>query len=144
MKLRYELTTEQYRAMGISEEANVWYCVPVDLCFDSQEKLTKESYAEETYVVVTLQHLMILAGSEVTARYSLRDCEKIKCEHQVNSGILTIWEKDGTQHCAARFSMRHIIRVSYVARGAQAMVEALGKMDHPDAPVQAERVVSQE
>lgn len=144
MKLRYELTAEQYRSMGISEEADVWYCVPVDLCFDSQEKLTKESYAEETYVVVTLQHLMILAGSEVTARYSLRDCEKIKCEHQVNSGILTIWEKDGTQHCAARFSMRHIIRVSYVARGAQAMVEALGKMEHPDAPVQAERVVSQE
>ncbi len=61
-----------------------------------------------------------------------------KCEHQVHSGILTVTKKDGEIVCAARFSMRHIVRVAYVARGAQAIISAA------KAGRTAEEVVSME
>ena len=141
MKLNYELSQDQRDALRLAEGEDIWYSVPVDLWFDNNEKLAKEAYTGEMMVVVTPLHLMILKDTEVTARYLLKDCEKIKCEHQVNSGILTVWEKGGKQHCAARFSMRHIIRVSYAARGAQAIIDALGKGGDPGS---AERVTSSE
>ena len=47
-------------------------------------------------------------------------------------------KKDGEIVCAARFSMRHIVRVAYVARGAQAIISAA------KAGRTAEEVVSME
>lgn len=50
-------------------------------------------------------------------QWKLADCQEVKCEHQVHCGIVTVL-KNGQWEFACRFSMRHIVRVSYVARGA--------------------------
>lgn len=124
MKLLYTLNEARQKALALRDKETIWYCVPVDLEFDNAEKSAKPSYAEGSWIVVTQERLMVLDGGEKAAEYELTDCEKIKCEHQVYSGILTVFHKDGSVSCAARFSMRHIIRVAYVARGAQTIINA--------------------
>ncbi len=127
MKLLYTMKEPEQKALSLREGETVWYCVPVDLGFDNEKKRAETSYAETTWIVVTEERLMVLTGEVKTAEYELADCEKIKCEHQVYSGILTVFQKDGSTSCAARFSMRHIIRAAYVARGAQAIINADGE-----------------
>ena len=124
MKLLYALNESQQQALELRDGESVWYCVPVDLGFDNGKKQAEGSYAEAARIVVTEERLMVLTDGTKTAEYELADCEKIKCEHQVYSGILTVFGKDGSTSCAARFSMRHIIRVAYVARGAQTIINA--------------------
>ena len=127
MNLNYKLEQPLLDALSLSEEEEIWYSVPVDLSFDHVHKLAKESYSATTWLVVTPLRLVILHDGKITATYLLKDCQKIKCEHQVNSGVLTITDTNNLPICAARFSMRHIIRVSYVARGAQSMIDAMKK-----------------
>lgn len=151
MKLLYELNQPQMEALALAEGESIWYCVPVDLTFDNTHKLAKEAYTSQIWLVVTEERFVVLNGTEITASFLLKDCEKIKCEHQVNSGIVTVTTKgtgadqednnagDGQIICAARFSMKHIIRVSYLVRGAQAIISALQKGADP---TKAERVTS--
>ena len=141
MKLLYTLTQEQQEALALAPEEELLYCVPVDLCYDNQSRQAKESYTGQVWLAVTQHRFAVLDGTDVTASFLLRDCEKIRCEHQVHSGIVSVLKKDGREVCVARFSMRHIIRVSYVARGAQAIITAIG--DGLD-PSRAERVKSME
>lgn len=141
MNLNYKLDRPLLDALSLSEGEEIWYSVPVDLHFDQADKLAKEAYTATTWLVVTPLRLVVLHDGKITAALLLKDCQKIKCEHQVNSGLLTVTDKDNRQICAARFSMRHIIRVSYVARGAQSIIDALRKGLSPD---RAERVTSQE
>ena len=125
MKLLYELGKSQIEALALSEGETIWYCVSVDLGFDNKRGLIREEYAKQNWLVVTEKRLMVLRGNEMTASFFLKECRKIKCEHQVNCGIVTVTTKENQTICVARFSMRHIIRVSYVVRGAQTIVETL-------------------
>lgn len=124
MKLLYELAEPQKRALALKEGESIWYCVPVDLGFDPQKKLAQEAYTSQVWLIVTQERFLVLDGERTVSSFFLKDCERIKCEHQVNSGIVTVTKKTGEMICAARFSMRHIIRVSYVVRGAQAILTA--------------------
>ncbi len=141
MNLNYTLPEEALKALNPAVREDLWYCVPLDLSYDNTAKKACESFSEQAWLVVTPLRLVVLSGALVAVNYMLKDCTKIKCEHQVNSGILTIINKDGSQVCAARFSMRHIIRVSYVARGAQSIIDALA---HEKAASEAEHVTSLE
>ena len=129
MKLLYTLNETQCKALDLGDGEKICYCVPVDLQFDNYTKMVEEAYAEMVWLVVTTSRFLVLEQEKVSASFLLADCEKIKCEHQVNSGIVTVTmkEKDDNPICAARFSMRHIIRVSYVTRGAQAIITSLQK-----------------
>lgn len=141
MKLLYELSEPLQKALELRDGESLWYCVPVDLGFDNGKKQAQGAYADAAWIAVTEERLIVLSGGVKTAEYELADCEKIKCEHQVYSGILTVFGKDGTTSCAARFSMRHIVRVAYVARGAQTIINA---GEEGRAPSDTDRVTSSE
>ena len=95
MKLQYELEQSQLDALALSADETIRYCVPVDLGIDNNHKLAQEAYAFADWLVVTEERFLVLNGTEITASFYLKDCEKIKCEHQVNSGIVTVTAKDG-------------------------------------------------
>ncbi len=124
MKLLYELEEPQKKALALGDGETVWYCVPTDLTFDNGKKCAETSYTKQTWIVVTPERFVVMEGEKKAAEFLLSDCEKIKCEHQVYSGIVTVFLKDGRTVCAARFSMRHIIRVAYAVRGAQTIIDA--------------------
>ena len=141
MKLLYTLTPTQIEALKLEQGEKLWYCVPVDLWFDNKSKQAKEAYTSQIWLAVTQKRFLVLDDTQVTAAFVLKECEKIRCEHQVHSGIVTVFTKDGREICAARFSMRHIVRVSYVTRGAQALITAL---EEGIQPGESERVTSLE
>ena len=141
MKLLYTLDEPRRKALALRDGESVWYCVPVDLGFDNGKKIAESAYTEATWLVVTEERFVVLKGEHKAAEYELKECDKIKCEHQVYSGIVTVFRKDGSQSCAARFSMRHIIRAAYAVRGAQTIInaQAAGR-----ELTEADRVESQE
>ena len=141
MKLLYTLTPAQIEALALEAGEKLWYCVPVDLWYDNKSNRAKESYTDKIWLVVTGKRFLVLDDTQITASFLLKDCEKIRCEHQVHSGIATVLTRDGKEICAARFSMRHIIRVSYVTRGAQALITAY---EEGIEPGETERVRSLE
>nr|WP_300657827.1 ABC transporter ATP-binding protein [uncultured Acetatifactor sp.] len=138
MKLLYTLSGQQLEAIKLAPGEEPMYCVPVDLEFDSRKMQAGEAYTKSVWLVVTEKRFLVLEEDRVAASFLLEECAKIKCEHQVHSGIVTVEKKDGQVICAARFSMRHIVRVAYVARGAQTIIAALESGGKP------ERVVSLE
>ncbi len=138
MKLLYTLSPAQMDALALEQGEEICYCVPVDLKLDGQTKLALEDYAQEIWLVVTDKRFLVLEGESVAQVFLLRDCEKIKCEHQVHSGIVTVAKKDGSLTCAARFSMKHIVRVAYAVRGAQAIITALEKGGKPEKIISLE------
>ena len=127
MKLLYTLNQPQSDALALRSGESLLYCVPVDLQYDHAARLAGQNYVADAFLAVTQSRLAVLAGNRVEAEFALCDCEKIKCEHQVNCGIVTVTKKGGEQICAVRFSMRHITRVSYAVRGAQEIINALEK-----------------
>lgn len=131
MKLLYSLTGPQREALKLRPGEEPVYCVPVDLEFDNRKMQPREAYAGKVFLVVTGERFLVLEGDRVSAEFLLAECEKIKCEHQVHCGIILVTKKDGRIVCAARFSMRHIVRVAYAARGAQAVIEALRTGEEP-------------
>ena len=153
MKLLYKLSETQMNALSLGEGELLRYCVPVDLQFDNQTKQVGEAYAEKVWLVVTTARFLVMDEETVTASFLLAHCEKIKCEHQVHSGIVTVQLKDtpdkkrgemeassgkgdcvelsGKIICVARFSMKHIVRVSYAIRGAQTIITAMNKGVNP-------------
>ena len=138
MKLLYTLTGPQQEALGLESGEEVLYCVPVDLEFDSRKMQARDAYTGKIFLVVTGARFLILQEDRVSAQFPLAECEKIKCEHQVHSGIVIVTKRDGQVICAARFSMRHIVRVAYLARGAQSVIESLGTGERPEQVVSLE------
>ena len=124
MKLLYTLDESRQKALSLRDGESIWYCVPVDLGFDNGKKRAESAYTDATWLVVTEERFVVLKGEDKAAEYELEECDKIKCEHQVYSGIVTVFRKDGSQSCAARFSMRHITRAAYAVRGAQTIINA--------------------
>lgn len=138
MKLFYTLNRSQTDALELARGEEIQYCVPVDLDFDCRKMQVRESYAETLWLVVTKERFLVLEDERTTASFLLDDCEKIKCEHQVHSAIVTVIKKDGEAVCVARCSMRHIVRVAYVVRGAQAIITARRSGEEPEKVVSLE------
>ena len=109
MKLLFTLTESQMKALKLSNDEKLVYCVPADLAYDMEKEKTDLSkkpvssvadrYEKNVYVAVSNKRLMVLAGEQVTFQKELKDCEKVRCEHQVGCGIITVTlaleQKDG-------------------------------------------------
>lgn len=143
MKLLYTLSEPQLKELSMEEGEEICYCVPVDLQYDNHVKMTVEAYAQAVWLVVTTERFVVLEKEKIAAFFYLADLDKIKCEHQVHSGIVTVTKKgeESRPICVSRFSMKHIVRVSYLVRGAQAIINSL-KKGHTAR--EAEKIVSHE
>ena len=146
MKLLFTLTGSQLEALAPSPGEKLVYCVPADLAYDVQAAgktasgvkgsqsgeaditgsgafgAVADRYETNVFLAVTNQRLVVLAGDQMIYQTKLKDCKKIRCEHQVGCGIITVMDLEENETCIARVSMRQIVRASYAVRGAQAIV----------------------
>ncbi len=114
MELKYALDEAQKAALGLKETEKIAYAVPFDL--------VHEQGTEKSWLVVTGDRLIVMERENASEPWKCRqwflaDCQEVKCEHQVHCGIVTVC-RNGQWELVCRFSMRHITRISYVARGA--------------------------
>ncbi len=110
MNLHYTLPdAERMLITPFLGEETIEYCVPYDLTADG-------NFCADGWVVVTKQQLLCIQGGGVTKTVLLDETDEILCLSNVNSGNLVARSAD-EDIFLCRFSMRHMIRLSYVARG---------------------------
>lgn len=123
MKLLFELDSETLEVLKLSEQETIAYCVPYDLALEAQSHKALKQF-HPGYLVVTNLRLLVVYQKTVEKSVLLSECEKVKCESQVGCGIISVTKKDtGLQEVVLRFSMRHMVRISYVARGADVIAK---------------------
>jgi len=170
MKLLFTLTDSQMKTLALSAGESVLYCVPVDLAYEisgAQKKNTEENteknteentekntekgrekkgsalekYETNVFFTATNKRIVVLSGDAITYEIQVSECDRIRCEHQVGCGIITVTDLKGEDICIARVSMKQIIRASYAVRGAQAIVRAARETGDAD---KAEKITSTE
>ena len=107
MNLCYTLPDEEAALLG--GETPV-YCVPYDLDRDG-------GYQAGGWVAVSETRLYVFAAGALIETILLADADEIACVSQINSGLLSVKQGDD-ERWLCRFSMRCMVRMSYVARGA--------------------------
>lgn len=110
MILKYSLPEKFYPQLSLETDESIHYLAPFDLMLDNE-------YEKEGYVIVTTKRLVVLSNGKVLHNTPLSKFSKITCESMVDNGIL-IGTIDGEETLLARFSMKHVARFSYIARGA--------------------------
>ena len=118
MKLKYTLPEECKRACILEKGETIRYCAPYDL--PDTSGMTQE-LLKNAYLVVTEQRMLVLHGETLLRQFALKDCEKIRCETLVGNGVM-IATMHGEDFQVVRFSMRHVSRLSYIAKGAELLM----------------------
>lgn len=116
MELNLTLPAEYSRLLRPKPGETVRYCSPFDI--DSVGNFTNRCYC-----AVTDRRLVVMENSRITYERELAQLKDIKCESQVNNGILIVFEEENVPRLVARFSMKHISRFASIAKGARLLME---------------------
>lgn len=119
MKLQYALPAWAAALTGIDLQV-VRYCVPYDLAPDG-------TLLKDGCLVVTRERLLVLGNERVLDEVPLEKGTKIVCSPQVDCGLLLARQEDG-ERFLCRFTMRHMVRISYVAKGATLLAEGIDRL----------------
>ncbi|HKL99808.1 MAG TPA: ABC transporter ATP-binding protein [Mobilitalea sp.] len=115
MNLNYDLPEKETKLLALMKQEDIWYCSPYDIG-------EGRCLCDAGYVVITNQRLVVMNTEGIKRNIRLKDCERIHCEAMVDNGILTVRTK-GYDEIIARFSMKHVSRFSYIARGAELLAK---------------------
>ena len=111
MNLRYTLPEREEEVMApILMGAKPEYCIPYDLDREG-------NFCPDGWILVTRTHLYVLEKGELRETVSFAETDEVLCITAIDSGVLAVrvGEED---RFLCRTSMRHLSRMSYVARGA--------------------------
>lgn len=110
MNLNYTINEKQEKAFEpLGEE--VIYCIPFDISSDGK-------LVEDCYVAATEKSIIVFGRDGIDKRIPISDCDDIKCEPMVHSGILRVNIKE-TENLVCRFTMAYITQFSYFAEGVK-------------------------
>lgn len=117
MELNVKLPGEIRALFELAGGEEIRYCSPFDI--NSSGK-----YCDFSYGVLTNRRLLIIEEGRIVYEMHLTGLSAMKCESQVNNGILVVTEKEsGLARHVARFSMKHISRFASIAKGGMLMLE---------------------
>ncbi len=141
MNLKFELKEKTMQALCLKDTEEIKYAVPIDLAYDVNGKAVVEEYGNDLFFVATDRRIVVMNGENPAFSEDVKNIEKVKCEHMVGCGIITVTYNDGLEKCIARVSMKQIERAAYAIRGAQAIVKAVRNKKSAD---KAEKITSTE
>lgn len=114
MNLKFDLPEELVPKLGLPDGEKIYYSVPCDI--DQQGNWT-----EDGYCIVTTKQVFIVLNGKVLRSLALAECCNTRAEVTVGGGMLVTEHKDATgestQIMLTRYSAKHRIRYSYIARG---------------------------
>ena len=117
MELNVKLPQEILSLFQLRDKEEIRYSSPFDI--NRQGQFTNSSYG-----ILTNNCLIIVEDRQIVYEKELAELSAMKCESQVNSGILVVTEKDtDTARHVARFSMKQISRFASIAKGGMLMME---------------------
>ena len=120
MNLHYTLPDrEQELLAGPLHGQKLRYCVPYDL--DKEGNLCGDGW-----IAVTGERLYILKDGAIADSIDLAAADAILCVPQIDSGLLLVKQGE-KERLLCRFTMRHMVRCSYVARGTDVLCRGDGR-----------------
>ncbi len=111
MRLKFKSTPSVEYALNSVNAESPEYLVPFDIDFDG-------NFCSDGFVAITKESLYIIKGKKIIKSFLLCEIDDIRCESMVNCGIL-ILTVNGEDTAVVKFSMHHVARYAYVARGAR-------------------------
>ncbi len=121
MNLLFDLPAAQRGAFTPADGEEIKYCSPCDI--DREGKLT-----HDRYLVVTNKRLLVIAGTQTETDLALSDITYLKCDPLVNNGLLIAKTvQNDTEQILARFTMKHVSRVAFIAKGALLLRDGIKK-----------------
>ena len=112
MNLRYTLPAEYE---GVPGDEPIIYCIPHDLTVGGE-------YCSNGWLAVTEAAAYVLEDGRCLQKLVLSDTDKVSCVPGVDNGLLS-FTAQGKEAVLVRFSMRHMERHAYVARGITVLCE---------------------
>lgn len=109
MNLKFDLPESTRAVLDLSSGEKIYYCVPCDIDDNGQ-------WTENGYCVVSDRFVYVLLENRPVRKEPVNLCEKTKAEVCVGGGMLVTYI-DGQQKLLARYSAKHRVRYSYIARG---------------------------
>lgn len=113
MNLCVNLPGSFARHITFGKDEKIEYCSPFDIGQDGKYSAG--------YAVCTDKRIITVEKSGITNDIPLSDITDVTCESLVNNGML-IAEISGEKRLLARFSMKHVVRMSYIARNLHAVI----------------------
>lgn len=121
MNLKFKLPKPQQEALGLGERESIRYCSPYDIDFAGH-------WTKNGYLVVTEERLVVLENEEIVEEIPVAELTYLKCEPLVNNGILVVRRAgEGEDRILLRFSMKHVSRIAFIAKGALLLKEGSAK-----------------
>ncbi len=121
MELNFQLPMSLRALMNLSEKEHVRYCSPYDIGSDGRLK-------GDGYLAVTETRLVIFDGEAIAETIPLKKITFLKCESQVNNGILVVRTTDLPEdRLLLRFSMKHVSRMAFIAKGTLLLRDGVRK-----------------
>lgn len=121
MELNFQLPMSLRALMDLSEKEHVRYCSPYDIGSDGRLK-------GDGYLAVTETRLVIFDGEAIAETIPLKKITFLKCESQVNNGILIVRTTDLPEdRLLLRFSMKHVSRMAFIAKGTLLLRDGVKK-----------------
>lgn len=121
MELNFQLPMSLRALMNLSEKEHVRYCSPYDIGSDGRLK-------RDGYLAVTETRLVIFDGEAIAETIPLKKITLLKCESQVNNGLLIIRTTDLPEdRLLLRFSMKHVSRMAFIAKGTLLLRDGVKK-----------------
>lgn len=116
MNLLFTIEAPLLEALKLEPGETVIYAVPYDLdeslCFVPQGR-----------IIVSDRRIFLTREEQLQAVFRLSDLERACCDSYPNNGILRLLFTSGKQVLAARFTLRHVARTSYVAEGINRILQ---------------------
>ncbi|MGN0165743.1 MAG: ABC transporter ATP-binding protein [Lachnospiraceae bacterium] len=112
MELNLKLPAQISGKLSLKENETICYCSLYDISSTGEKQ-------EFCYLAVTNERLLKIGSMGIVEEVAVKDIETLKCEPQVGQGILVLKRKGRDyEELFARFSMKHVNRIAYLARGA--------------------------
>lgn len=111
MELNIRLPESVRAKVKLRENEDMHYCSPYDISASGCKQ-------ELCYLAVTNLRLLRIDCGGIADEIEIKDIETVKCEPQVGQGILVVKRRDSDcEELFARFTMKHVTRIAYMARG---------------------------
>jgi len=128
MNLLFSIDEQLIHSLNLSDDEQIIYAVPYDL----NQQL---NIIENSYIIVTQKRLFITQDNTLLYETDIENIRETYCDNYSNNGIFRIEMKDGAtlkghpgknkdahQFLLARFSLRHVVRISYVSEGINRLI----------------------
>lgn len=134
MNLLFTLEPSIQNQLDLEPSEELWYCVPYDLDIS-------KNYLKNSYIAVTTKQLYIIQSGNLLYKIPLEQCKSIQCQSYTDCGAFKIIMKDSSacpvgyvpetdtilngEFLLARFTIRHMVRIAYVAEGASTLAKGI-------------------